>query len=218
MYLDTVYYGVAITHLGNNHIEYSAFHWSSVFFCVSVCVFVLITWLSVLSESSFLPSQLKEMPVRRTEASSIDHTVSTQRGLHLPHRQSRCHARCTRGPRGTCHRPRQGTRSRGSPSQTNCRSLEHGQNNMTYVKKKQHILSILIETSLISPVSMMTVFIITHLVHSTALRPPGGRCCSWLAADRKRRESSRHATSVWGRLSPPVGAEANNVVSWRHHT
>lgn len=138
MYLDTVYYGVAITHLGNNHIEYSAFHWSSVFFCVSVCVFVLITWLSVLSESSFLPSQLKEMPVRRTEASSIDHTVSTQRGLHLPHRQSRCHARCTRGPRGTCHRPRQGTRSRGSRSQTNCRSLEHGQNNMTYVKKKTH--------------------------------------------------------------------------------
>lgn len=135
MYLDTVYYGVAITHLGNNHIEYSAFHWSSVFFCVSVCVFVLITWLPVLSESRFLPSQLKEMPVRRTEASSIDHTVNTQRGLHLPHRQSRCHARCTRGPRGTCHRPRQGTRSRGSPSQTNCRSLEHGQNNMTYVKK-----------------------------------------------------------------------------------
>lgn len=54
------------------------------------------------------------------------------------------------------------------------------------------------------PISALFRDIITHLVHRTVLHPPGGRCCFWLAADRMRTGSSRHAMSVWGHLSPPT--------------
>lgn len=49
----------------------------------------------------------------------------------------------------------------------------------------------------------INAWFISHLVHSMVLHPQGGRCCFWLAFDSKRTESSRHATSVWGHLSPP---------------
>lgn len=43
--------------------------------------------------------------------------------LHLPHTRSRCRARWSPGPPGTCPRPRWGSRSRGSWFRTGCSSL-----------------------------------------------------------------------------------------------
>lgn len=53
------------------------------------------------------------------------------------------------------------------------------------------------------PISTLFRVFITHLVHNTALHPPGGRCCFGSAADSRHIESSRRAMSVWGHLSPP---------------
>lgn len=62
------------------------------------------------------------------------------RRLHSQHRQSRYRARCSRAPPGTCLRPRQGTRSHGIQSQTDCKSLIFQRNkNTKWVQVKNAI-------------------------------------------------------------------------------
>lgn len=135
--------------------------------------------------------------------------------IHLQHRQSKCHARCNQGPPGTCLQPRRETHSHDIPSQTNCSSLlfKEKKNKATWDIELVHRnqLLVLFLNSLTAAfhsetlfVSLVRKFVVTHLVHSTVLHPPGGRCCFWLAVGSKRTESSRHAMFVLGHLSPPM--------------
>ncbi len=149
----------------------------------------------------------------------LSYTVNLLWSVHLQHRQSTYHARCNQGPPGTCLQPQLGTRSHGSQSRTNYRNLFHRQNNMRYVTcfivstyfsihwlmcpRVLGIIRQLCQHGECVTIGALFRATVTHLVHSTVLHPPGGRCCFWLAADSRRTESSRHATSVWGRLSPP---------------
>lgn len=58
-----------------------------------------------------------------TLARQLDPKTSAPLLSCLRHRRSRYRARCSPAPPGTCLRPRRGTRSHGTQSQTECRSL-----------------------------------------------------------------------------------------------
>lgn len=114
--------------------------------------------------------------------------------LDLPHTQSRCHARWTLEPPGTCPPPRWGSRSRGSWSQTGCSSLSEWYND-TMLFCLHDLLYFIWFTG---------VGFLLHLVHSMAVHPPCETCCLWLAVGRRSRWNRSHARSVSGHSWPPA--------------
>lgn len=78
------------------------------------------------------------LTAQRHEALSMNCSVNIPWSLHLQCRRSRCRARCNRGPPGTCLQPRWGTHSRGSWSQTYCRSLFTDKETWHYTHRTKH--------------------------------------------------------------------------------
>lgn len=112
---------------------------------------------------------------------------------------------------GTCPLPQWGSRSRGSWRQIAGSSLSEQR-----VDRTSACLRVWVFIEAFG--STETVRFPLYLFHSTAVHPPCGTCCPWLAVCRQHRRNRTHARSVSGHSWPPAekveDKMKNSLLEW----
>lgn len=129
----------------------------------------------------------------------------------LPHRRSRCRARCDPEPRWTYRQLPLGSRSRDTWCwRVKCNLTQRERDNLKYVFEL-----------LLTPSTSATAWTPSYLSRSTALRPPCGRGCFQRVCRRRRTRSRWCAMSAAAHASLPATHHIyiyNNTALWKYST